>query len=74
MKLKLLEYENTRLKAKLKKIEKKLIENEKDIAIELSKGSEFKRLEEEFKELIIYLAIILCVIMIFIAVIDSMRR
>ena len=50
MKLKLLEYENTRLKAKLKKIEKKLIENEKDIAIELSKGSEFKRLEEEFKD------------------------
>jgi predicted nucleic acid-binding Zn-ribbon protein len=50
MKLKLLEYENTRLKAKLKKIEKKLVKNEKEIAKEISKGSEFKRLEEEFKD------------------------
>ena len=50
MKLKILEYENTILKPKLKRLKKKIIENEKEIAKEISKESEFKRLEKEFKD------------------------
>lgn len=50
MKLKMLKYENDRLKRKRKKIEDAIIKNEKAIALETTKSKEFKELQKKFED------------------------